>query len=169
MAKESSVAPKERINIVYKPTTNAAEDVELPLKMLMLGDYIGRQDPRALEDRKPINVDKDNFNEVLSAQNIEMSLQVPNRLKEPKEGEEATDLNVKLAIKNIRDFEPDRIAEQVPELNQLLQIREALVALKGPLGNVPSFRKKLQSVVQNQDTLGQLYGELGIAAEDDKQ
>lgn len=168
MAKESSVAPKERINIVYKPTTNAAEDVELPLKMLMMGDYIGRADPRALEDRKPINIDKENFNEVLAAQDLEMTLQVPNRLKEAKEGEEVNDLNVKLAIKNIRDFEPDRIAEQVPELNQLLQIREALVALKGPLGNVPSFRKKLQNVVQNQDTLTKLYGELGIPAEDTK-
>lgn len=165
MAKESSVAPKERINIVYKPTTNAAEDVELPLKMLMMGEYIGRADPRSLEDRKPINVDKENFNEVLAAQNIEMSLQVPNRLKE---GEEATDLNVKLAIKNIRDFEPDRVAEQVPELNQLLQIREALVALKGPLGNVPSFRKKLQSVVQNQDTLAKLYDELGMSGRDEQ-
>jgi len=162
MAKESSVAPKERINIVYKPSTNAAEDVELPLKMLMMGDYTGQPDPRALEDRKPINVDKENFNEVLEAQNIEMNLQVPNRLKE---GEEAGDLNVKLAVKSIRDFEPDAIAEQVPELNQLLQIREALVALKGPLGNVPSFRKKLQGVVQDQDALGKLYTELGIEPE----
>ncbi len=165
MAKESSVAPKERINIVYKPTTDATEDVELPLKMLMMGDYIGRADPRSLEDRKPINVDKENFNEVLAAQNIEMNLQVPNRLKE---GEEANDLNVKLSIKNIRDFEPDRVAEQVPELNQLLQIREALVALKGPLGNVPSFRKKLQGVVQNQETLAKLYDELGMSSEDEK-
>lgn len=163
MAKESSVAPKERINIVYKPTTNAAEDVELPLKMLMMGDYIGRNDPRALEDRKPINIDKENFNEVLAAQDIEMSLQVPNRLKD---NAESGDLNVKLAIKNIRDFEPDRIAAQVPELNQLLEIREALVALKGPLGNVPSFRKKLQGIVQNEEALAKLYDELGIAAED---
>jgi type VI secretion system protein ImpB len=163
MAKEQSVAPKERINIVFKPTTNAAEDVELPLKMLMLGDYTGMHDPRALEDRKPINVDKENFNEVLAAQNLGLTLQVPNRLKE--EGD-AGDLNINLSIKNIRDFEPDALAEQVPELNQLLQIREALVSLKGPLGNVPSFRKKLQSLIQDQGNLTQLYQELGISQGD---
>jgi type VI secretion system protein ImpB len=67
-----------------------------------------------------------------------------------------------LAIKNIQDFEPDQIIEQVPELSKLLEIRQALVALKGPLGNVPSFRKKLQSLVQNQATLSQLCQELGI-------
>lgn len=163
MAKEQSVAPKERINIVYKPTTNAAEDVELPLKMLMMGDYTGQPDPRALEDRKPINIDKENFNEVLAAQNIDLTLQVPNCLKV---SEPTDDLKIQLSIKSIRDFEPDVIAEQVPELNQLLQVREALVALKGPLGNVPSFRKKLQSLMQDENSLAQLYAELGIPAEE---
>ena len=47
MANEGSVAPKERVNIVYKPATgDAKEEVELPLKMLMIGDYTGRPDPR---------------------------------------------------------------------------------------------------------------------------
>ncbi len=160
MAKEQSIAPKERINIVYKPAGNATEDVELPLKMLMMGDYTLQKDPRALEDRKPVSIDKENFNEVLAAHNINMTMQVPNRLKE---GEAGSDLNVALNIKNIRDFEPDQLIEQVPELKQLLDIREALVALKGPLGNVPSFRKKLQGVMQNEEALSQLYGELGIA------
>jgi type VI secretion system protein ImpB len=159
MAKEQSIAPKERVNIVYKPATNAAEDVELPLKMLMMGDYTLQQDSRAVEDRKPVSVDKENFNEVLAAHNIQLNLQVPNRLQE---GEQAGDLHVNLAIKNIQDFEPDQIIEQVPELSKLLEIRQALVALKGPLGNVPSFRKKLQSLVQNQATLSQLCQELGI-------
>ncbi len=69
MAKEGSVAPKERVNIVYKPATgDAQEEVELPLKMLMMGDYTNRPDPRPLEDRKPINVDKDNFSKVMAEQ-----------------------------------------------------------------------------------------------------
>ena len=162
MAKEQSVAPKERVNIVYKPATNAAEDVELPLKMLMLGDYTLQPDARALEDRKPVNVDKENFNEVLAAHNIQLNLQVPDRLQ--KNTEATSELNVALKIEHIRDFEPDRIAEQVPELNQLLAIRQALVALKGPLGNVPSFRKKLQQLIKDKDTLARLYAELGIDA-----
>lgn len=163
MAKEQSVAPKERINIVYKPATNAAEDVELPLKMLMLGDYTLQADARALEDRRPVNVDKDNFNEVLAAHHIQLNIQVPNHLS--KKSEEGDELNIKLDIKNIRDFEPDRVAEQVPELNQLLQVRQALIALRGPLGNVPSFRKKLQGIIKNETALAKFYQELGIAGE----
>lgn len=159
MAKEQTVAPKERVNILYKPASNAAEDVELPLKMLMLGDYTQQPDERALEDRKPINVDKDNFNEVLAAHNLQLNMQVPNRLGKK---ENLDELNIKVNISNVRDFEPDRIAEQVPELKQLLDLRQALVALKGPLGNVPSFRKKLQSIVKDKNALSQFYQELGI-------
>ena len=71
MAKEGSVAPQERVNITYKPATgNAQEEVELPLKMLFLGDYTGRHDPRPLEERKPINVDKDNFQQVLADRSV---------------------------------------------------------------------------------------------------
>ena len=67
MSKEGSVAPKERVNITYKPATDGAqEDVELPLKILMHGDFTGRQDDRPLEDRKPINIDKDNFDKVMA-------------------------------------------------------------------------------------------------------
>ena len=67
MAKESSVAPKERINITFKPATGGAqEEIELPLKLLVVGDYIQRFDGRKLEDRKPIAIDKMTFDEVLS-------------------------------------------------------------------------------------------------------
>ena len=59
MAKEGSVAPKERINITFKPALGGAqEEVELPLKLLVLGDFTGREDLRKLEDRKPIGIDK---------------------------------------------------------------------------------------------------------------
>lgn len=159
MAREQTVAPKERVNILYKPASNATEDVELPLKMLMLGDYTLQADERLLEDRRPINVDKDNFNEVLAAHHLQLNMQVPNRLNQKESTDE---LNVQLNIKNFRDFEPDRIAEQVPELKQLLELRQALVALKGPLGNVPSFRKKLQSIIKDKAALRQFYQELGI-------
>ena len=73
MAKESSVAPKERVNIVYRPATGEAkEEVELPLKLLVMGDFALRPDDRTVENREPVNVDKDNFNEVLKAQNISL-------------------------------------------------------------------------------------------------
>src|SRR5919205_691206 len=77
MSKEGSVAPKERVNITYKPATgNAKEEVELPLKLLMLGDYTLRPDPRPLEDRKPVSIDKDNFQKVMAEQKVALSFNV---------------------------------------------------------------------------------------------
>ena len=66
MAKEGSVAPKERINVTFKPSTGGAqEEIELPLKLLAIGDYTHRKDDRKIEDRKPISIDKMTFDEVL--------------------------------------------------------------------------------------------------------
>jgi len=63
------------------------------------------------------------------------------------------------------NFGPDRIARQVPELNKLLALREALVALKGPLGNVPAFRKQLQHLLNNEQARKQLAQELDLVLE----
>ena len=62
----------------------------------------------------------------------------------------------------MRDFEPDAIIRKVPELNSLLGLREALKALKGPIGNVPEFRKKIQELVQDEGARERLLKELGI-------
>ena len=89
MAKESSVAPKERINITFKPATGGAqEEIELPLKLLVVGDYIHRFDDRKLEDRKPIAIDKMTFDEVLSKQGLALSMSVPNRLQSEGDADE---------------------------------------------------------------------------------
>lgn len=158
MAKEGSVAPQERINITYKSSVNgASEEVELPLKMLFLGDYTGKADPRPLEDRKPINVDKDNFEQVLREQNLGLDVTVPNKLSE-----EGGELSVKLAFKALKDFGPDALVEQVPELKKLMELRTALTALKGPLGNDREFRKKIQNMVSDEGSRKKLFEELGL-------
>jgi type VI secretion system protein ImpB len=73
MAKEGTVAPKERVNIVYRPATgDAKEEVELPLKMLVVGDFTCGKDDRMIEEREPTNIDKDNFNDVMRAQNLKL-------------------------------------------------------------------------------------------------
>lgn len=159
--KDGSVAPKERVNITYKPATGGAqEDVELPLKILMLGDFTGRADDRSVEDRKPINVDKDNFDKVMAAQNLEANISVKNRLSDEDRG----DLSVGLKFNTLRDFRPEGLAEQVPELRELLDLRNALTALKGPLigGNVPEFRKRLLDALRDPDKRTRLMRELGI-------
>lgn len=158
MAKEGSVAPRERVNIVYRPALgDAQEEVELPLKLLILGDFTGKPDERPLEDREPINIDKDNFNEVLRAQGIGLNISVPNRLAEEPDAE----MNVDLQFESLKDFEPEAVARKTPELKRLLELREALGALKGPLSNLPNFRKKIQELVKDEATREQLLKELG--------
>ena len=159
MAKEGSVAPKERVNIVYKPATgDAQEEVELPLKMLVMGDFTLAQDDRTVEDRQPINVDKDNFEEVLKAQNLNLKFNVEDKLS----GAEDSQLALDLKFEKLKDFEPDQIVAHVPELAKMMELREALKALKGPLGNVPEFRKKLQEMITDDGARERLLKELGI-------
>jgi type VI secretion system protein ImpB len=159
MSKEASVAPKERVNIVYRPATgDAKEEVELPLKFLVMGDFTGAQDDRPMEDRKPVNIDKDNFDDVLAASNVRMQAVVPDRLSSDPEAQMAIDLD----FKHIKDFDPDTIIQKVPELKQLLELRDALKALKGPLGNVPEFRKKVQDLVKDEGARDRLLKELNI-------
>jgi type VI secretion system protein ImpB len=159
MAKEGSVAPKERVNIVYRPATgDAKEDVELPLKVLVTGDFTLRKDDRAVEDRAPVNIDKDNFNEVLKAHNLKLNTVVPSKLSEDPDAQMSLDLD----FKSMKDFEPDALIEKIPELKKLMDLRDALKALKGPLGNIPEFRKKIQDLVQDEDVKARLLKELGI-------
>ncbi len=159
MAKDPSVAPKERVNIVYRTTIgDVKEDVELPLKTLILGDFTGKLDERPLEEREPINIDKDNFNEVMKAQGITLNFAVPNKLSDNPEDE----LDVNLKIEAINDLGPEAIARQIPELQQLLELRDALRALKGPLANVPEFRKKIQQLIKDETAREKLLAEIGI-------
>jgi type VI secretion system protein ImpB len=160
MAKEGSVAPKERINVTFKPATGGAqEEIELPLKLLAIGDYTQRTDERKVEERKPISVDKMTFDEVLSKQELSLTLSVPNRLQE---GRDTDELAMKLQINSMKDFNPASLVEQVPELKKLMELRDALVALKGPLGNAPAFRKAIEGVLADDESRGRVLGELGL-------
>lgn len=162
MAKESSIAPKERVNIVYKSATGDQQaEVELPLKILMMGDYTGRSDNAPLEQRAPVNVDKDNFNEVMTKQELKVDLSVPNKL----EGDGKDTMSVKLELKTLADFGPEGVVNQVPELKKLLELRSALAALKGPLGNTPAFRKKIQTLLGDEGQRSKLMAELGLKNE----
>lgn len=160
---DGSVAPKERVNIIYKSQTgDATEEVELPLKMLVVGDFTGKESDEVIEDRPPININKDNFNDVVKSYNLSMAISIPNKLEDDSASTE--ELSAELKFDSIKDFSPERIAEQVPELNELLELRKALLALKGPLGNVPAFRKTIQSILTDAGTRAQIINELGIDA-----
>jgi type VI secretion system protein ImpB len=157
MAKEGSVAPRERVNIVYKPSTGgASEEKELPLKLLVMGDFTLGQDDTPLENRKPLNIDKDNFNDVMKNQNININVSVKNTLS----GKDDEEISAGLKFKSLKDFDPDAVARQVPELKKMLELREALAALKGPMGNFPAFRKKIQSIITDEATREKILGEI---------
>lgn len=159
MPQEGSVAPKERVNIVYRPATgDAKEEVELPLKLMVLGDFTQRADDRMVEDRDPVSIDKDNFNDVLKGQGLELKLNVPNKLSGKADEQMAVDLK----FESLSDFDPDAIVRSVPELAKLMDLREALKALKGPLANVPEFRKKVQELIKDPGAREKLLKELGI-------
>jgi type VI secretion system protein ImpB len=159
MAKEGSVAPKERVNIVYRPATgDAQEEVELPLKLLVLGDFTLQPDGRPVEERKPINIDKDNFNEVLKGQNLKLDINVPNKIS----GDPEEELSVSLKFDSIKDFGPEAIVKKSPELNKLMELREALNSLKGPMSNIPEFRKQIQELVTDETKREQLLNEMKL-------
>ncbi|KAA1195076.1 MULTISPECIES: type VI secretion system contractile sheath small subunit [Photorhabdus] len=161
MSKNSpgSVAPKERINIKYVPNTgDQVAEIELPLNLLIVGDLKGTKEDTPIEERQAVSVHKNNFNAVMNEANINLTFSVPNRLNDNS----GDDLPVNLEIKSLNDFSPDNVAKKVPELNKLLELREALVALKGPLGNIPAFRTRLQELLGDEKVREQLLKELEI-------
>jgi len=158
--REASVAPKERVNIVYKSQTgDNVEEVELPLKLLMVGDFTGRNSDEMLEERPAKNIHKDNFNDVMKSYELGLNFSVNNTLMDAAEDET---LDVALNFNSIKDFSPESIAHQVPQLDSLLDLRSALLALKGPLGNVPAFRKTIQSILADDTTRKAIEEELGL-------
>ena len=112
---ENSVAPKERINITYKTKTNNQEaDVELPLKLMIMANLTGYNDT-PLEEREVVSINKINFDQVMQKMDIKTNFAVENKL-----GLGSDEINVELKISNMKDFSPDNIAKQIPEINQLL-------------------------------------------------
>ncbi len=157
---EHSVAPKERINIVYRPATaGRKEQVELPLKVMVLGDFTQQEDARDLEEREPVSVNDNNFDEVLAGMEVGAHFSVANRTMG---GDSDRDLEVNLQFNRLSDFDPGNVIDSVPELKRMLEVREALKALKGPLGNVPAMRRKIQEIVGDDEKSAKLMQELGL-------
>lgn len=165
MAKQGSVAPKERINIKFVPATgDRQEAVELPMKTVVLGDFTGRADDSPIEERRAVSIDKNNFNKVFKEMGVTRDLEVRDALGDDPE---AT-IRVSLKFENMKDFTPDEIVKNVPELKTLVELRDALTALKGPLGNMPDFRRALAELIDDADKRDAITTELGkseLAAE----
>lgn len=147
--------PPSRVNIRYvKDTGGAQEELELPLKLLVLGDFTMREDDTSLEDRKRLSVDQNNFASVLKEQKLGLDLVVPNTLA--GEGE----MPVKLNIQGLSDFTPTGIANQVPALATMLEVRNLLKDLKAKVISNRDFRKQLEVVLKDKDKMDSLISEL---------
>jgi len=154
-----SVAPKERINISYRPATGSAKDgVELPFKVLIMGDFTQSFDGAVIEERKLNKINKYNFDEVMEKLDLKLNFSVKNKILANSDDT----IDISLNIKSLSDFEPDNIIVQVEELKQVLKLREALKSLKGPLGNSPQMRKQIQRLLADEDSRNELKREIGL-------
>ena len=156
---KQSESPKERINITYKPKTGGlSEEIEIPYKMMVLGEFNPDEESKPIEEKKVINVNKGNFNDVLEKLNISMSFSVDDKLS----GDEDSELTIDLKINSMKDFSPESIVENVDELKKLMDLRESLIALKGPLGNIPAFREAISNAISDEEEREKLLAELGV-------
>jgi len=152
-----SVAPKERVNISYKPAVgDGKKQIELPFKALILSDFTQRPDDRVIEEREVTNVNANNFDEVLASMNLEAQFSVPDYIT----GNGEKDIEVSFKPTSMKDFTPDNLVDSVPELKKVIELRNALKALKGPLGNVPQMRRKIQSMITDESMRKRLMDEL---------
>ena len=151
---------KPRVHITYEVETEGAEvQRELPFVMGVMGDFSG--DPtaplRPLADRKFIQIDRDNFNDVMASMTPGLKLKVDNRLSDGG-GQMAVDLS----FKSIEDFEPARVAQQVPALRALLETRAKLRDLMSKVDRSEELESLLEQVLQNDNEMKSLSSELGL-------
>lgn len=151
---------KPRVHITYEVETEGAQVLkELPFVVGIMGDFSG--DPttplRPLVDRKFTQIDRDNFNDVMANMAPGLKLKVDNKL-----ADDGTQMSVDLKFKSIDDFEPARVAQQVPALAALLQTREKLRDLMSKADRSQELETLLEQVLRSEDELKTLSGELGI-------
>jgi type VI secretion system protein ImpB len=148
--------PPSRVNIRYHNKVTGQEKVELPLKLLLLGDYTFREDDTPLEERKKISVNKDNFGAVMREQGLKLDMVVPNRIS----GEEDDEIRVQIDVDSLDAMAPDQVVKLIPELNKMMEVRELLTELKARVITNRKFRLALEKIVKDQGQLESIMQEL---------
>ncbi|KMO33556.1 type VI secretion protein [Methylobacterium variabile] len=154
---------RPRVHITYEVETEGAEIVrELPFVVGVIGDFSG--DPtkplRPFSDRKFIQIDRDNFDDVMRRLSPGLNMKVENTLA----GDGST-MAVDLAFNGIEDFEPGRVLEQVPALRALLETRDRLRDLMSKADRSENLELLLEQILRNRADFETISGELGIAAD----
>jgi len=142
-----------RVQITYDVEIgDAVEKRELPFVVGVLADLAGQADPPLpkLKDRRFVEIDRDNFNEIMEKISPRLDLSVPDRLK--GEG----NLKVELRFREFSDFHPEAVVHQVPRLAKLLEARTQLRDLLAKLDGNDDLGGLLEQIVSNNDDLQQL-------------
>jgi len=138
--------PPARINIQLSVDTGGAQKkMELPLKLLVLGDFKMDGDESRIIEREKININKDNFDGVMQSMNVELK---------------SSELPVKLKFNSIKSFEPTEIVKQVPDLSRLMAVRNLIKDLGSNLLDNREFRKKMESVLKDKNSTQLVLKEL---------
>lgn len=152
--------PKARVNIKLDLHTGGAQKkVELPLKLMVMGDYSNGKEQRALSERDKVDINKNNFDNVLAEFSPNLKLAVENTLTG-----DASDTSVELSFQSMRDFEPEQVARQIPQLRALLAMRNLLRDLKSNLLDNATFRNELERILKDEALSNELRAELAALA-----
>lgn len=150
---------RPRVHLTYDVEVGGAIQMkELPFVLGVLADLSGKPEealPR-LKDRKFVDIDRDNFNKVLSAIKPRLAFQVDNTLQD-----DGSKVNVELKFNHIRDFEPEQVVRQVEPLRKLLEARDRLSDLLNKMDGNDKLEQLLLDVVTNTDSLKKLSDEMG--------
>lgn len=151
---------KPRVHITYDLETNGTVvEKEIPFVMGVMGDYSGdnTESKKPLKERKFSQIDRDNFNEIMSKVNPQLRMKVENLL----EGD-GSEMSVNLDFKSMDDFEPHRIVEQLEPLKKLMDTRNKLRDLLTKADRSEELESILEDVLSNTNALSSLSNELGI-------
>jgi type VI secretion system protein ImpB len=152
--------PKARVNIKLDLHVGSAKKkVELPLKLLAMGDFSNGKENRPLSEREKINVNKNNFNSVLDELSPEVNLTVKNTLND-----DGSEENIRLSFHEMKDFEPEQVARQIPQLRAMLAMRNLLRDLKSNLLDNVTFKKELEKILKDPGLSEELRAELSALA-----
>jgi type VI secretion system protein ImpB len=155
-----------RVHITYDVQVgDAIEMKELPFVMGILADLSGKPSeplPR-LRDRKFVEIDRDNFDEVMKGMKPRLAFQVDNRLTE-----DDTKIGVELQFQSLDDFAPERVAEQVEPLRKLVEVRQQLKGLLAKTDGNDRLADRLQEIISNTEKLQALGQETGQESSEPK-
>ena len=143
-----------RVQLTYDVEKgDAIEQKEIPFVVGVLGDFSGQPDqplPR-LKDRKFVNVDLDNFDEVMEGMTPRAAFRVPNKLSD-----QGGEFAVELKFNSIDDFRPEAVVQQVEPLRKLLEARSKLADLRNKVAGNEKLEDLLNDVLANTEQLKQL-------------